>query len=198
MAGQIAEIVRDTRRDFRHVDTSKARVLLIEAGERVLAGFPPKLSQRAFRSLEKMGVTPLVDHLVTDVDAGGVVVKTAEGESRVATKTVIWAAGVRASSLATLLAQAAGETQDKVGRVFVQPDLTLHGHPEVIALGDMVVVRGEGELPGVAPVAMQMGRYAARLVRDRLERVAGRRRSTIATRATSPRSAAPARSPTST
>jgi NADH:ubiquinone reductase (H+-translocating) len=168
MAGQIAEIARDTRRDFRVADTAKARVLLIEAGDRVLASFPPRLSRRAFRSLESLGVTPLVDHLVTDLDDGGVVVKAGDQEERIPAKTIIWAAGVLAAQIAGDLAAAAGAKTDAAGRIVVEPDLTLEGHPEVIAIGDMVKVRSEPPYPGVAPVAMQMGRYAARLVRARL------------------------------
>ena len=168
MAGQIAEIARDTRRQFQVADTAKARVLLIEAGERVLAGFPPSLSKRASRALETLGVTPLVNHLVTDLDEEGVVVQSGEHEERFPAKTVIWAAGVLASSIAGRLAEAAGAKTDAVGRIIVEPDLTVDGHPEVIAIGDMVKVRSEPPYPGVAPVAMQMGRYAARLVRGRL------------------------------
>jgi NADH dehydrogenase len=169
MAGQIAEIARDTRRDFRVADTEKARVLLIEAGDRVLASFPPRLSRRAYRSLESLGVTPLVDHTVIDLDEDGVVVRARAGEERIASKTIIWAAGVLAASIAGNLAAAAGAKTDNVGRIVVEPDLTLEGHPEVIAIGDMVKVRSEPPYPGVAPVAMQMGRFAARLVRARLE-----------------------------
>jgi NADH dehydrogenase len=168
MAGQIAEIARDTRRQFRVADTSQARVLLIEAGERVLAGFPPSLSKRAFRALESLGVTPLVNRLVTDLDAEGVVVQSGDHEERIAAKTIIWAAGVLASSISGRLAEAAGVETDAVGRIIVEPDLTVHGHPEVLAIGDMVKVRSEPPFPGVAPVAMQMGRYAAKLVRARL------------------------------
>ncbi len=164
MAGQIAEIAHDTRRDFRRFDTTRTRVLLVEAGDRVLAAFPPKLSQRAAKSLESLGVTPMVNHMVTDIDADGVVI----GDERIRAGTVIWAAGVLASGMAGALASASGAEVDRVGRILVEPDLTLPGHPEVIALGDMVQIRGQDELPGVAPVAMQMGRYAARLVRDRL------------------------------
>ena len=164
MAGQIAEIARDTRRDFRIVDTTRTRVLLVEAGERVLAAFPPRLSKKAERALESLGVTPLLNHPVTDIDAEGVTV----GEERIPAGTVIWAAGVLAASIAGTLAEASGAEVDKVGRLLVEPDLTLPGHPEVIAIGDMVQVRGGDPLPGVAPVAMQMGRYAARLVRNRL------------------------------
>ncbi len=168
MAGQIAEIARDTRRDFRVADTTNVRVLLIEAGERVLAAFPPKLSRKAFRSLDSLGVTPLVNHLVTDLDTEGVMVQSGDHEERIPAKTIIWAAGVLAASIASRLAEAAGAKTDAVGRIIVEPDLTVEGHPEVLAIGDMVMVRSEPPFPGVAPVAMQMGRYAARLVRARL------------------------------
>jgi NADH dehydrogenase len=164
MAGQIAEIARDTRRDFRAIDTSKTRVLLVEAGDRVLAAFPPKLSRKAEKSLEGLGVTPMLNAMVTGLDADGVTM----GDEHVSAATVIWAAGVLASGLSTMLAEASGAETDKVGRLLVEPDLSLPGHPEVLAIGDMVQVRGSDPLPGVAPVAMQMGRYVAKLVRGRL------------------------------
>jgi NADH:ubiquinone reductase (H+-translocating) len=174
MAGQIAELARDTlRRDFRAIDPRHARVLLVEAGDRVLASFPPSLSRRAARALERLGATPLVQRTVVGVDEHGVtVVAPAGGQEQIRARTVIWAAGVTASELATRLAEATGADLDRAGRIAVEPDLTLPGHPDVLALGDMVRVRdarGEPQvLPGVAPVAMQQGRYAARLVRARL------------------------------
>jgi NADH:ubiquinone reductase (H+-translocating) len=168
MAGQIAEIARDTRRDFRNIDTSETRVLLVEAGDRVLAAFPPKLSKRAAKSLKSLGVTPLVDHLVTNVDADGVTMESRDGSQHVSAATVIWAAGVLASGLSGSLAEASGAETDAVGRILVEPDLTLPGHPDVFVIGDTVQVRGADPLPGVAPVAMQMGRYVAKAVRLRL------------------------------
>jgi NADH dehydrogenase len=168
MAGQIAEIARDTRRDFRNIDTTQTRVLLLEAGDRVLSAFPPRLSAQATKALESLGVTPLTNHLVTGIDADGVTMEADGKELRERSATVIWAAGVLASGLAGLLADASGAPTDKFGRLLVEPDLTLPGHPEVLAIGDMVQVRDADPLPGVAPVAMQMGRYAARVVRDRL------------------------------
>jgi NADH dehydrogenase len=169
MAGQIAEITRDTRRDFRAIDPSQARVLLVEAGDRILATFPPKLSQRATHSLENLGATPMVHRLVTDLDAEGVVVRDGDGpEQRIEAGTIIWAAGVLASEMAGQLAEAAGAETDNVGRLFVEPDLTIAGHPEVFAIGDMVRVRGHEPYPGVSQVAMQMGKHAARTVRARL------------------------------
>ncbi len=174
MAGQIAELARDTlRRDFHDIDTGSARVLIVEALDRVLTSFPESLSRKAARSLEQLGATPLVGHTVVDVTPESVAIRDPDGETeRIETRTVIWAAGVTASELAASLAEAAGLDVDRAGRVTVGPDLTLAGHPEVLALGDMVSVQGsDGEiqpLPGVAPVAMQEGRYAAELIRDRL------------------------------
>ncbi len=169
MAGQIAEIARDTRRDYRHADTSKAKVLLVEAGDRVLAAFPPRLSKKATHSLVNLGVTPLVDHMVTNLDEHGVVIRTGPDarDERVNARTVIWAAGVLAAGIAGQLAEAAGGQTDRAGRLIVEPDLSVPGHPEVLAIGDMVRVRDADPFPGVAPVAMQMGRYAAKRLRQK-------------------------------
>jgi NADH:ubiquinone reductase (H+-translocating) len=175
MAGQIVELARDTlRRDFRVVDPRAARILLVEAADRVLTTFPPSLSKRAERSLERLGVTVLTGSTVTGVDDEGVTLDPRDGEGeRIASRTVVWAAGVVASSMADRLGELTGAERDRAGRVTVEPDLTLPGHPEVFAIGDMVRVRdADGSsvaLPGVAPVAMQQGRYAARAVRARLE-----------------------------
>ena len=174
LAGQIAEIARDTlRRDFRTIDTRAARIQLVEMAERVLPMFPPRLSERAARALERLGVTPLVGRKVVGIDEESVTIAAEEGESeRVPARTVIWAAGVVASQLAAALAAETGAELDRAGRVAVGPDLALPGHPEVMALGDMVQVHdAEGNpvaLPGLAPVAMQQGRHAARAVRARL------------------------------
>ena len=174
LAGQIAEIARDTvRHDFRHIDPTSAQIILLEGADRVLTDFPPSLSEKARRQLEKLGVTVRTGRLVTGVDGEGVTVQVAGGgEERVAARTIIWAAGVSASPLAAALARATGAPLDRAGRVTVEPDLTLPGHPEVFVLGDMVRVSdghgGQIPLPGVAPAAMQQGRYAARVVRRRL------------------------------
>src|SRR5205085_6626362 len=165
MAGQIGELARDTlRRDFRNIDPRNARILIVEAVDRVLPAFPPKLSAKAQRSLEKLGVTVLTGRTVVEMDDESVTIDA----ERIETRTVIWAAGVTASSLASRLGELTGAELDRAGRVSVEPDLTLPGHPEVFALGDMVRV-GEAVLPGVAPVAMQQGRYAGEVVRARLE-----------------------------
>ena len=179
LAGQIAEIARDTlRRDFRTIDPRAARVVLVEAAGRVLTGFPERLSARAAAALERLGVTPMLGRPVVDVDAEAVSIAAPGSDvERIPARTVIWAAGVRASGLAGELAAAGGGTVDAAGRVVVGPDLTLPGHSEVFALGDMVqVLDAEGRpqpLPGVAPAAMQEGRHAAKAIRARL---AGRER----------------------
>jgi NADH dehydrogenase len=174
MAGQIAELAHDSlRRDFRSADTQTARVLLVEAAGRVLPGFPESLSRKAARALVELGVTPLPGHTVVDVAPDAVAIQAPDGTiERVHARTAIWAAGVTASDLAATLAREAGVELDRAGRLTVHPDLSLSGHPEVLALGDMVRVRAaDGSitpLPGVAPVAMQQGRYAARAIRMRL------------------------------
>ena len=173
MAGQIAELARDTLRgDFRAIDPRTARILLVEAADRVLTSFPPSLSAKAARSLQRLGVTVLTGRTVVGVDGDGVTLDDGSRDAeRISSRTVIWAAGVTASSLASRLGELTGAERDDAGRVTVEPDLTLPGHPEVFALGDMVRVRGAdgaSVLPGVAPVAMQQGRYAAKVVRARL------------------------------
>ena len=174
MAGQIAELARESlRRDFRRVDTRSARVLLVEMADRILTGFPPSLSHKAERALEKLGVTPLVGHTVVDVGSDSVAICSGSDEVEdVGAHTVIWAAGVAASPLAATLASAIGSEVDRAGRLTVTADLTLQGRPEVFAIGDMVrIAQSDGTilaLPGVAPVAMQEGRYVARVIRNRL------------------------------
>jgi NADH:ubiquinone reductase (H+-translocating) len=174
MAGQIAELAREAlRRDFRQVDTRGTRVLLVETADRILTGFPPSLSHKAERALEKLGVTPLVGHTVVDVGSASVTIRAASGEDEdVGAHTVVWAAGVAASPLAAALASADGSEVDRAGRLTVTADLTLPDHPEVFAIGDMVrIAQSDGTivaLPGLAPVAMQEGRYVARVIRNRL------------------------------
>ena len=175
IAGQIAELARATlKHHFKKIDPSDARILLVETADRILTTFPPSLSNKGSRSLQKLGVTPTLEQTVVDVDRDGVSLQGPDGKTdRVQARTVIWAAGVRASRLAAQLGEASHADVDKAGRVTVGRDLTLPGHPEVIALGDMVRVSdGAGgvlPLPGVAPVAIQQGAYAARVITDRLE-----------------------------
>ena len=174
MAGQIAELARDTLRgDYRSFDARSARVLLVEAVDRVLPAFHPSSSRRAERALERLGVEVLAGQAVVAIDERAVTVRSRVGaEARIPARTVVWAAGVEASRLATVLAERAGSEVDRAGRVTVEADLTLPGHPEVFAIGDMIRIRGEdgavAALPGLAPVAMQEGRYVARAIGQRL------------------------------
>jgi NADH dehydrogenase len=174
MAGQIAELTRNTLPgDFRAIDPRAGRVLLIDLADRVLTDFPPSLSAKAAAALEHLGVTPMLREAVVDIDPEGVTIEASDhSRERIPARTIVWAAGVTASGLAAMLGGLTGAEVDRAGRVLVEPDLSLPGHPEVLALGDMVRVRGpRGEpvtLPGVAPVAMQQGRHAARVVLGRL------------------------------
>lgn len=155
LAGALAELSRHTLSDeFRQFDAGDARVLLIEAGDRILPGYPPALSARAQRQLERLGVEIRTGAPVTEVDAGGIRL----GDERIPCRTMLWAAGVAASPLGASL----GTELDKAGRVIVEPDLTVPGHPEVFVVGDLAhVVQNGRPLPGVAPAAIQMGRHAA-------------------------------------
>jgi NADH:ubiquinone reductase (H+-translocating) len=173
LAGQIRELATKTLRDeFRHVRPQDARVLLFDGGTEPLASFGPRLSQRAGDSLRELGVELHMGSIVTKVELGGLVVKDLQGsETRYDAATVLWTAGVEAPPLATALAKATGAEQDRAGRICVQDDLTIAGHPEISVVGDMMSLR---KLPGVAEVAMQAGRYAARRIR---REVTGRGRS---------------------
>jgi NADH:ubiquinone reductase (H+-translocating) len=164
LAGTIAELARDTLRpDFRNIDTDKARVVLIEAGPRVLAGFADELSAYAQRSLESIGVEVMLNQAVTDCSADGVVY----GGQNLPSKTLIWAAGVRASPAAEWL----GAPADRAGRLQVLPDLTVPGHPDIFAIGDTVTIAGPdgAPVPGIAPAAKQQGRYVADTIKARLK-----------------------------
>ncbi|MBI5262929.1 MAG: NAD(P)/FAD-dependent oxidoreductase [Bradyrhizobium sp.] len=163
LAGTIAELAHHTLPpDFRNVDTRKARVVLIEAGPRVLAGFADDLSAYAQRSLESIGVEVVLDQPVTEIDRDGVV----SGGQRLNAKTIIWAAGVRASRAAEWLSA----PHDRAGRLIVEPDLTAPGHPEIFAIGDTVTINAwNGKpVPGIAPAAKQEGRYVAAMIKARL------------------------------
>jgi len=168
LAGQIGEIAGDTMRNqFSSFDPAAATVLLVEGAERILLSFGPDQSAHAVKALGDLGVTVRTRCLVRNVDPAGATVEQAGREERIAARTVLWAAGVAASPLASRLAAAAGVEVDRVGRVPVDERLTLPGHPDVFAVGDMASVAGT-PLPGVAPVAMQMGAYAGRAIRTRL------------------------------
>jgi NADH:ubiquinone reductase (H+-translocating) len=162
LAGTLAEIARHTlKREFRHIDPARARVLLVEAGPRVLPGFPPSLSAKAQRQLERLGVIVRTGRPVTQVDERGVSI----GDERIAARTALWAAGVAASPLGATL----GVGLDRAGRVQVTSDLTVAGHPEVFIVGDLTATPdGMSPIPAIAPAAKQMGRYAAEAILARL------------------------------
>jgi NADH dehydrogenase len=164
LAGAIVELARKAIvADFRNIDSSTARVVLVEAGPRLLPSFPEDLSASAKRQLEKLGVEVRLDHAVTQCDENGVML--ADGET-IASGCVLWAAGVQASRAAKWLDVEA----DRAGRVIVAGDLSVPGHPEILVIGDTALVMGEGDrpVPGVAAAAKQMGKYAARLIRARM------------------------------
>ncbi len=160
MAGQIAELARRTlKRDFRNIDPTQARIVLLDAAPIVLPSFGEKLGDAARRHLNRIGVEVQLGAMVTDVDADGLDVKDSDGQvRRLNAATKIWAAGVQASDLGRILGEQSGADVDRAGRISVLPDLTLPGHPEVHVVGDMMAL---DKLPGVAQVAIQGGRYAA-------------------------------------
>ena len=163
LAGAIAELARSTLpKDFRNIDTRKARVVLIEAGPRVLGGYPQQLSIYAQKSLERLGVEVELGQPVSDCTADGVVY----AGRKLAASTIIWAAGVQASPAATWL----GVASDRAGRVKVEPDLTVAGHPEILVIGDTAAVADPdgNPVPGIAPAAKQQGQYVAGAIRARL------------------------------
>ena len=167
LAGQLIELTRRSLRgNFRRIDPASARVILLDAAPTILASFPASLQRRAARDLERLGVEIHTGALVTGVDADAIKTNSDDPElARIETATKIWAAGVEASPLGRLLAEQTGAEVDRVGRVLVQPDLTLSGHPEVFVVGDLM---NRGELPGVAQVAIQSGRHAAETIKHRL------------------------------
>jgi NADH:ubiquinone reductase (H+-translocating) len=168
MAGQIAELAHRTlRKDFRRINTREARVILLDAAGQVLPPFGAKLGEKTKQSLEKRGVEVRLGEMVTDVDEFGLVVKRKDGsQERIEAVTKVWAAGVQASPLARTLSEQSGAPLDRAGRIGVNPDLTLPGHPEVFVVGDMINL---DNLPGVAQVAIQGAKYAAKEIRGRLE-----------------------------
>jgi len=166
LVGQVAELAHEALpREYKSVATTEAKILLVEAGPEVLAAFAPRLQRYTRRRLERMGVDVLLSTAARAMDQSSVTVKGPGGDRRIPARTKIWAAGVRASPLATMLAQATGASTDRAGRVAVRPDCSLPGHPEVFAIGDMVSLN---DLPGVAQPAIQEGMYVGRLIRARL------------------------------
>ncbi len=168
MAGQIAELAHRTlRHDFRHINTREARVILVDAASQVLPPFGEKLGESTKQSLEKRGVEVRLGEMVVDVDERGLVLeKKDESQERINAVTKVWAAGVQASPLGKTLSEQTGAPLDRAGRISVNPDLTLLGHPEVFVVGDMITL---DNLPGVAQVAIQGSKYAAKEIKRRLD-----------------------------
>ncbi|MDP8980558.1 MAG: NAD(P)/FAD-dependent oxidoreductase [Acidobacteriota bacterium] len=171
LSGAIGEIANDTlRHDFRSIQPSEARILLLDGSPRVLPSYPEYLSLKAERSLIRIGVQPRAGVFVTGIDETGVTLKTTDGKTEhIASRTVIWAAGVHASPFGQAMSDRLGVTLDKGGRVPVGPDCAVAGHPEIFVIGDLAHFDQAGQaLPGVSPVAMQQGRYVARAIMNRL------------------------------
>lgn len=172
LAGAIAELAYHTmKEDFRNIDTTEAQVILLEGLDRILPPFAPELSAQAETSLQKLGVTVQTKTLVTNIENDFVTIKQGEQVSQIAAKTVLWAAGVKASPLGQVLAQRTGIECDRAGRVIVEPDLSIKGYPNIFVIGDLAHFAHQNgkPLPGVAPVAMQQGEYVASLIKQKLQ-----------------------------
>jgi NADH dehydrogenase len=172
LAGALGEIAHDTlTHDFRDIDPSQTQIILVEGTDRALPTYPPKLSQAARKMLVRLGVTVRTGAMVTDVKADSVTIREGNRTESIATRTVLWAAGVLASPLGRILSKGAGATLDKASRVVVNPDLTIPGHPEIFVIGDLANFSHQTgkPLPGVAQPAIQQGHYVGKLIQARLE-----------------------------
>jgi NADH dehydrogenase len=171
LAGTLGEISRDTLRgDFRSIDPAEARILLVDMAPRVLPRFPEDLSTKAEESLIRLGVRSRTGVRVAEIDSEGIIIDGPNGAERIPARTILWAAGVQASPLGQVLAGKTGCEIDRSGRLVVERDCTLPGHPEIFVIGDLADYRHQGSesLPGLCPVAMQQGRYAAKVILARL------------------------------
>jgi NADH dehydrogenase len=171
LTGMVAEIARESlKEDFRSINPRESEIVLVDAADRTLPAFPPELSEHASSTLRDLGVQVRTGVRVTDIDEQGIDLEGPAGKQRIATHTVLWAAGVAASPLGRMIAEKTGAQADRMGRVMVNPDLTVPGHPEIFVIGDLAHLAGiDGNpLPGLAPVATQQGRYVARGIEKRL------------------------------
>jgi NADH dehydrogenase len=173
LAGALAELAHTTlRNDFRNIDPRTAKILLLEGVERVLPPYPPELSAKAKEALARLGVTVETKTLVTDIQEGVITVRRGDNPpEQIQARTILWAAGMKASVMGQILAQRTGVALDRAGRVMVEPDLTIAGYLNIFVIGDLANFshQGENPLPGVAQVAMQQGRYVAELIRCRFK-----------------------------
>ena len=171
LAGALGEIAHDTlRHDFRAIDPSQTRIILVEGTDRPLPTYPPKLSEAARKMLVRLGVTVRTGAMVIDIRADGVTIRVGDHDEVISTRTVLWAAGVLASPLGVILAEEAGAKLDRAKRVIVEPDMSIAAHPEIFVIGDLSnFSHHTGEpLPGVAQPAIQQGHYVAKVIRARL------------------------------
>ena len=171
LAGALGEIANDTlKHDFRRINPTEARIILVEGTDRVLPSYPPKLSEAARKMLERLKVMVRTGAMVTDIKAHAVTIKRGDHTEIIPTRTVLWAAGVLASPLGLALAKRAGAKTDRAGRVLVDPDMTIPGHPEIFVIGDLSSFTHQTgkPLPGVAQPAIQQGRYVAKVIERRL------------------------------
>jgi len=171
LAGALGELAHGTLKgEFKNINTREVKIFLVEGTDRVLPPYPSQLSKKAANSLKKLGVTVLTDTLLTQILPGSVTIKGPQGTEKIPTHTVLWAAGVAASPLGQKIAARTGLQPDRAGRLAVEPDLSLPGYPNLFVIGDLALfTHQDGKaLPGVAPVAMQQGRYVARALRERL------------------------------
>ena len=172
LAGAIAELAYGIlKEDFRNIDTSETQVMLLEGMDRVLPPFAPELSAKAQKSLEDLGVTVVTKTLVTGIEGDIVTIKQGDENKQFGARTVLWAAGVKASPLGKAIAEKTGSETDRAGRVIVEPDLSLKGYPNIYVIGDLAHFAHQTgrPLPGVAPVAMQEGQYVAKSIKQQLK-----------------------------
>ncbi len=171
LAGALGEIAHDTLvHDFRDIDSTQTRIILVEGADRPLPTYPPQLSEAARKMLTRLGVTVRTGAMVTDIRADGVTIREGDRTEDIPTRTILWAAGVLASPLGRILGEEAGATLDRVGRVVVEPDMSIAAHPEIFVIGDLANFSHQTgkPLPGVAQPAIQQGNYVAKLIRARL------------------------------
>ncbi len=172
LAGALAELAYSTlKNDFRNIDTSEAKILLLEGMDRVLPPYPAELSAKAKASLEHLGVTVQTNTLVTNIEDNIVTIRRGDQIEQIPAQTILWAAGMKASGMGAVLSNATGVELDRAGRVIVTPDLSVSEHPNIFVIGDLAnFPHQDGKpLPGVAPVAMQQGQYVAHLIKKRLK-----------------------------
>ncbi|HEY9853822.1 MAG TPA: NAD(P)/FAD-dependent oxidoreductase [Leptolyngbyaceae cyanobacterium] len=171
LAGAIAELAYSTlKKDFRDIDTTETKILLLEGMDRILPPYPPELSEKAEKSLQKLGVTVQTKTLVTNIDDNIVTMKQGDNIEQIPARTILWAAGVKASPMGKVLAQRTGVELDRVGRVVVESDLSIAGYPNIFVIGDLANFSHQNgkPLPGIASVAMKQGEYVAKLIKQRL------------------------------